>query len=154
MEEPEWKNLCNPFRDSATHQKLKNKFFIEYLTKGTAGLPIREVETDPRHGGQTYYDRVMENYANKAPDYEEKLQIHHQPASAEGRRAFRRKHCPAASQLINEEEPREVQDPQLAQPTTANLNDLPCSELVAIAALPFVAASTANRNSNSCLKRE
>ena len=40
--------------------------------------PIREMEMDLRHGGQTYFDRVMQNYENKAPDYEEKLQICHQ----------------------------------------------------------------------------
>ena len=86
MQEPKCKNLCNPFRDSETHQKLRNKFFIEYLAKGTDGLPIRGMEMDPRHGGQTYFNRVMQNYENKAPDYGEKLQICHQQESARSRK--------------------------------------------------------------------
>ena len=38
MEQPEYENLCNPFRDSATHQKLKNKFFIKYLAKAQQAI--------------------------------------------------------------------------------------------------------------------
>ena len=52
------------------------------------------MEMDPRHWGQMYFDRVMQNYENKAPDYEEKLQIRHQPVSARGRKTYRKKHRP------------------------------------------------------------
>ena len=72
----------------------------------------------------------MENYTNKNPNYESKTQIHHQPMSADGRKAFRAKHHQV--HLPSEEEDLEQEPMQHLLSPSKNLCELPCFKPITI----------------------
>ena len=84
-----------PFSVNKTHSKLIHHFTLEYMVKGTAGLPVYEEEEDNTDSDEEYEKRVLSNYRKKAVGYED---VMGKKITAQSRSTYRaRKESNAAS---------------------------------------------------------